>query len=259
VLAFGAMNPTIEVPAALSTKRRFSRYHLALLALFLAVWAWSAIDPVFPDDWWLENILVFAGVPLIVGLGFYFRLSNLSYTLITVFMMLHAVGSHYTYAEVPFGFTLQNWFGAERNMYDRLVHCSFGLLLAYPVREVFVRITRARGVWSYYLPVELTLAFSAIYELMEWAAAAGVPPEAGLAFLGAQGDVWDAQKDMGLAGLGSIVAMIVTFLIVLRIDPDATKELRESLTIPPDDQPIGEKQVLGWLARRRARNRAAGD
>ena len=251
------MNLTTEGPAALSAKRRFSRYHLVLLALFLAVWIWSAIHPVFPDDWWLENILVFAGVPLIVGLGFYFRLSNLSYTLITVFMMLHAVGSHYTYAEVPFGFTLQNWFGAERNMYDRLVHFSFGLLLAFPVREVFVRITRARGVWSYYLPVELTLAFSAIYELMEWAAAAGVPPEAGLAFLGAQGDVWDAQKDMGLAGLGAIVAMAVTFLIVLRIDPEATKELRESLRIPPDDRPIGEDQVLGWLARRRAKNRAA--
>ena len=251
------MNLTTEGPAALSAKRRFSRYHLVLLALFLAVWIWSAIHPVFPDDWWLENILVFAGVPLIVGLGFYFRLSNLSYTLITVFMMLHAVGSHYTYAEVPFGFTLQNWFGAERNMYDRLVHFSFGLLLAFPVREVFVRITRARGVWSYYLPVELTLAFSAIYELMEWAAAAGVPPEAGLAFLGAQGDVWDAQKDMGLAGLGAIVAMIVTFLIVLRIDPEATKELRESLRIPADDRPIGEQQILGWLARRRARSRAA--
>jgi putative membrane protein len=191
------MTPTTQGSALPAARRRFSRYHLLLLAAFLAVWIWSAIHPVFPDDWWLENVLVFVGVPLIVGLGFYFRLSNLSYTLITVFMMLHAVGSHYTYAEVPFGFTLQSWFGAERNMYDRLVHFSFGLLLAFPVREVFVRITRARGFWSFYLPVELTLAFSAVYELMEWAAAAGVPPEAGLAFLGAQGDVWDAQKDMG--------------------------------------------------------------
>jgi len=232
-------------------RRRFSRYHLALLALFLAVWGWSAIDPVFPDDWWLENILVFVGVPLIVALGFYFRLSNLSYTLITLFMMLHAVGSHYTYAEVPFGFTLQSWFGAERNMYDRLVHWSFGLLLAFPVREVFVRITRARGFWSFYLPVELTLAFSAVYELLEWAAAAGVSPEAGLAFLGAQGDVWDAQKDMGLAGLGSIVAMAVTFVAVMRIDPSAGRELRESFRIPADDRPIGEQQILGWLRRRR--------
>ena len=231
--------------------RKFTRYHLLLLAVFLAAWTWAAIDPVYPDDWWLENVLVFAGVPLIVALGFYFRLSNLSYTLITIFMVMHVVGSHYTYAEVPFGETLRAWFGAERNMYDRLVHFSFGLLMAYPVREVFVRITRARGVWSYYLPVELTLAFSAIYELIEWAAAAGVDPAAGLAFLGAQGDVWDAQKDMALAGLGSVVAMLVTFLVVWRIDADALGELRDSLRIPADDQPIGEQQILAWWRRRR--------
>ncbi len=244
------MSPDSGAPALSARPRRFTRYHLALLAVFLAAWTWAAIDPVFPDDWWLENVLVFAGVPLIVALGFYFRLSNLSYTLITIFMVMHVVGSHYTYAEVPFGETLRVWFGAERNMYDRLVHFSFGLLLAYPVREVFVRITRARGVWSYYLPVELTLAFSAIYELIEWGAAAGVAPEAGLAFLGAQGDVWDAQKDMALAGLGSLVAMLVTFLFVWRIDPDAIRDLRESLRIPADDQPIGEQQILAWWRRK---------
>ncbi|MFL6293016.1 MAG: DUF2238 domain-containing protein [Thermoanaerobaculia bacterium] len=234
--------------------RRFTRYHLVLLAVFLVAWVWAAIDPVYPGDWWLENVLVFAGVPLVIGLGFYFRLSNLSYTLVTVFLVLHVIGSHYTYAEVPFGEILKRWFDSDRNLYDRLVHFSFGLLLAYPVREVFVRITRARGVWSYYLPVELTLAFSAIYELMEWAAAEWAAPEAGLAFLGAQGDVWDAQKDMALAGLGSIVAMLITFLIVLRIDPDAPGELRDSLRIPADDQPIGEQQVLRWWRQRRRKH-----
>lgn len=234
--------------------RRFTRYHLALLAVFLVAWVWAAIDPVYPGDWWLENVLVFAGVPLVIGLGFYFRLSNLSYTLVTIFLVLHVIGSHYTYAEVPFGEILKRWFDSDRNLYDRLVHFSFGLLLAYPVREVFVRITRARGVWSYYLPVELTLAFSAIYELMEWAAAEWAAPEAGLAFLGAQGDVWDAQKDMALAGLGSIVAMLITFLIVLRIDPDAPGELRDSLRIPADDQPIGEQQVLRWWRQRRRKH-----
>jgi len=185
------MVTTAPTPPVAAPARKFTRLHLLLLAIFLAAWTWAAIDPVYPDDWWLENVLVFLGVPLIVGLGFYFRLSNLSYTLITVFMVLHVIGSHYTYAEVPFGDTLQRWFDSDRNLYDRLVHFCFGLLLAYPVREVFVRITRARGFWTYYLPVELTLAFSAIYELIEWAAAAGVDPEAGLAFLGAQGDVWD--------------------------------------------------------------------
>ncbi len=253
MLAFLAMPAKKEPTDRSLTKRRFTLYHLVLLAAFLAVWVWAAIDPVFPDDWWLENILVFVGVPLIVGLGFYFRLSNLSYTLITIFMILHAVGSHYTYAEVPFGVTLQNWFGAERNLYDRLVHFLYGLLLAYPVREVFVRITQARGFWGYYFPIELTLASSAIYELIEWIAAAVVAPEAGAAFLGAQGDVWDAQKDMALAGLGSIVAMAVTLLILFRIDPNTGKGLRESLRIPADDRPLGEVRFLDLLRRRERR------
>jgi putative membrane protein len=238
--------------AAPAPRRRPSRYHFALLAVFLAFWSWAAIRPVYPHDWWLENILIFAGVPLVVGLGFYFRLSNLSYTLITIFLVLHVIGSHYTYAEVPFGLALQRWFDADRNLYDRMVHFSFGFLLAYPVCEVFYRLTRVRGFWAYYFPVELTLAFSAIYELMEWAIAEIVAPEAGLAFLGAQGDVWDAQKDMALAGAGALLAMTITFLVVWRIDPGAAKDVRDSLRIPPGDRPIGEEQIAAWWRRRKS-------
>jgi putative membrane protein len=226
-------------------------YLLALFLAFAAVWVWAAIRPVFPDDWLLENYLVFAGVPLIVVLGRWFRLSLISYTLLTLFMILHVVGSHYTYAEVPFGLTLQRWVGADRNMYDRLVHFCFGFLVAYPVREVFIRISRARGVWNYYLPIELTLAFSAIYEIIEWLAAVKVNPEAGLAFLGAQGDVWDAQKDMGLAGLGAVLAMAITFAVALTVDRGTWGAMRESLRIPADDRPIGEDQILDWWRRRK--------
>lgn len=225
-------------------------YLLALFAAFLGAWTWAAIRPVYPDDWLLENYLVFFFVPLVVLLGVWFRLSLISYTLITLFMILHVVGSHYTYAEVPFGYALQEWLGAGRNMYDRLVHFCFGFLLAYPVREVFVRITRARGFWNYYLPVELTFAFSAIYELLEWAAAAVVSPEAGLAFLGAQGDPWDAQKDMAVAGLGSLLAMALTYAVAAVVEPDTWQAFKESLRIPPDDRPVGEDQVLAWWRRR---------
>jgi len=226
-------------------------YLLSLFGAFLGVWMWAAVRPVYPDDWLLENCLVFFFVPLIGLLGVWFRLSLISYTLITLFMILHLVGSHYTYAEVPFGYALQRWLGAERNMYDRLVHFCFGFLLAYPVREVFVRISRARGFWNYYLPVELTLAFSAIYELLEWAAAAVVSPEAGLAFLGAQGDPWDAQKDMAAAGLGSMIAMAVTYAIASVVEPDTWTVFKESLRIPRDDRPIGEDQLMAWWRRRR--------
>jgi len=227
-------------------------YLLGLFLAFAAVWVWAAIRPVYPEDWLLENYLVFAGVPLILLLGRWFRLSLISYTLLTLFMILHVIGSHYTYAEVPFGFTLQHWVGAERNMYDRLVHFCFGFLVAYPVREVFIRISRAKGFWNYYLPIELTLAFSAIYEIIEWLAAVTVSPEAGLAFLGAQGDIWDAQKDMGLAGLGALLAMAITFAVAMTVDRGTWGAVRESLRIPDDDRPIGEDQILDWWRRRQA-------
>ena len=190
----------------------FTRYHLFLFLAFLGVWVWAAVEPEYPEDWLLENLLVFLFVPIIVLAGRYFRLSNASYTLIVLFMALHLVGSHYTYSEAPFGYTLQRWFGADRNMYDRLVHFAFGLLLAYPMREMFLRVAKSGGFWGYWLPVELTLAFSAMYELVEWGVAAHVDPGAGMAFLGAQGDPWDAQKDMLLAAEGATITMLLVAL-----------------------------------------------
>lgn len=224
-----------------------TKYRAFLLLAFVGVWVWAAIHPRHPEDWLLENYLVFAFVPLVLATGRYFRLSDLSYTLITLFMILHVVGSHYTYSEVPFGYTLQRWLGASRNMYDRLVHLSFGLLLAYPMREVFVRITRVKGFWGYYLPLDVTLSFSALYEIIEWLTAANVNAAAGIAFLGAQGDAWDAQKDMALAGLGALVAMLVIALVNWLYNPRFGRELRESFRIPADDQPLGEERLKRWL------------
>ena len=228
-----------------------SRYHAMLLAVFAAVWMWAAIEPRYPHDWLLENYLVFVFVLLIVLTARYFRLSDLSYTLITAFMLLHVVGSHYTYAEVPFGATLQHWFGAGRNMYDRLVHFSFGLLLAYPLREVFIRVAKVRGVWAYWFPLELVLAFSAAYEIIEWRVAARVDPTAGLAFLGAQGDVWDAQKDMALAVAGAAVTLLIVAMIHWRYDPTFGRDLRASLKIGRGDKPLGEEALRTMLKRKR--------
>ncbi len=231
--------------------KRETKYQLFLLVVFLAVWIWAAINPLFRHDWLLENYLVFIAVPIILITARYFKLSNLSYTLITIFMILHVIGGHYTYEHVPFGYVLQAWLGANRNMYDRLVHFCFGLLLAYPVREVFMRLSRTKGVWSYWLPVELTLAFSAVYEMIEWGTAVVVDPAAGLAFLGSQGDVWDAQKDMAMAGLGSIVAMIIVLLIHLAYNKNLWSELKASLTIPKNDSPLGETKLKQLLRRRK--------
>jgi putative membrane protein len=218
-----------------------------LVLVVLAVWVWAAINPTYRHDWLLENYLVFIFVPVIIFTGRYFRLSSISYGLITLFMIFHVIGSHYTYAEVPFGYALQEWLGASRNMYDRLVHFSFGLLLAYPIREVFMRITRVKGIWSYYLPLDVTLSFSAVYEIIEWVTAIKAAPEAGLAFLGTQGDVWDAQKDMLMAGTGALIAMLVVAVINLRYQKNFSKEMIESLKIPADDEPLGEVRLSAMV------------
>lgn len=226
---------------------RLKPFHWTLIVIFLAVWIWSAINPLFRHDWLLENYLVFIFVPIILATGFYFRLSRVSYGLITAFMCMHVIGSHYTYAKVPFGYTLQEWLGADRNMYDRLVHFSFGLLLAYPVREMFMRVAHVKGFWSYYLPLDVTLAGSAVYELIEWAAAANIDPEAGLAFLGSQGDIWDAQKDMALAGGGALIAMLVIAAINWRLNPDFWSEMKAGFRLHRNDKPLGEEKLEEWL------------
>lgn len=234
-------------------------YHAMLLGIFAVVWVWAAIEPRYPHDWLLENYLVFIFVPLILLTGRYFRLSSLSYTLITVFMLMHVVGSHYTYAEVPFGATLQHWFGSGRNMYDRLVHFSFGLLLVYPLRETFMRVAKVRGVWAYGFPLVMVLAFSAAYEIIEWLVAARVDPSAGLAFLGAQGDVWDAQKDMALAIIGAAITLLIVALIHWRHDPAFGRDLRASLTIGRGDQPLGEVALQAILEREREAGKSRQD
>ncbi len=226
-----------------------SKYKIFLGLAFLVVWIWAAIHPVFPHDWLLENYLVFIFLPIVLLTGKYFKLSNASYTLITLFGILHVIGSHYTYAEVPFGYTLQHWLGAERNMYDRMVHFSFGFLLAYPMREVFVRLTKAKGFWSFYLPVDLVLAYSAVYEIIEWITARNVSSDAGLAFLGAQGDIWDAQKDMLMAGIGACIAMIIIFILNALYNKEFGKELKESFKIEKGDHPLGEQRLKEWFKR----------
>ena len=181
-----------------------------LLILYTTVWVVTAISPQFPADWMLENILVLIFVPALILSYRHFPLSDLSYLLVTAFMMLHAIGAHYTYAETPIGYWMQDWFGFERNHFDRVVHFGFGLLMAYPIREIFLRVANTRGFFAYYLPFDVTLAFSGAYEIIEMVVAVLVSPDAGDAYLGTQGDTWDAQKDMGLAALGAVICMITT-------------------------------------------------
>lgn len=187
-------------------------------------------------------MLVVLFIPVLIFTYKKFRLSNLSYVLIFIFMVLHTIGSHYTYAEVPFGFWLGELFNSTRNHFDRLVHFSFGLLLAYPIREIFMRIANTKGFWNYWLPFEVTASFSCIYEIIEWLTAAVVAPAAGDAFLGSQGDIWDAQKDMVLAILGAAIAMIVVAYYNYRYNKKFGKEMKKSFSVKIKE-PLGEVRL----------------
>ncbi len=202
----------------MSKSFRSNRVLQGLVLWLIVLWIITAINPLYPRDWLLENLLVFIWSALLIFTYRRFRFSTLSYGLFILFLSLHLVGAHYTYAETPFGFWLQDLFAFERNHYDRIVHFSFGLLIAYPMREILLRQSGIVVKWSYFLTINCVLAFSAFYEVLEVIAAAIVSPELGDAYLGTQGDEWDAQKDTFLAFLGSSVAMLVTWYLV-RQDP----------------------------------------
>lgn len=236
------------------------RYRLILVILFAAVWAALAIAPYDRHDWALENALVAVFAVILAASFRFLPLSRVSYTLIFLFLCLHEVGAHYTYSEVPYdawikaltGRSLNAGLGWDRNDYDRIVHFSYGLLLAYPIRELFLRVADVRGFWGYFFPLDVTMSTSMLFELFEWLAAEVFGGDLGVAYLGTQGDIWDAQKDMALASLGALIAMIVTVLINICLKRDFAREWAESLRVK-HKVPLGENAISKLLRRRRAR------
>lgn len=184
----------------------------ALILWLIVLWVITAIAPFNRRDWLIENLLVFIYANLLIVTYRRFAFTNLSYMLFGLFISLHLIGAHYTYAEVPFGFWLQDTFNHTRNHYDRIVHFSYGLLNAYPFRDIFMRASGVRQRWSYFMPVVGVLSFSCFYEFLEAAVAFVVSPELGDVYLGTQGDVWDAEKDAFLAFSGAVIAMSVLWL-----------------------------------------------
>jgi putative membrane protein len=179
------------------------------LLIFFICWAVTFINTPNRANWFTENTLTTVFIVLLVTTYKKFRFSDLSYTLFFVYILLHIYGAEYTYAENPFGYWLKDAFHFERNPYDRLVHFSFGFMLAYPMRDYFKNYFKWPNWVCWVLPVEITLSFSAAYELIEWLVADIFFPSEGIAYLGTQGDVWDAQKDMGIAFCGALLSMIL--------------------------------------------------
>lgn len=240
--------------AATAVDRGSLSWLLALAALFGLVFIALAFNPHDRADWALENLLVLVFVLVLAVTCRRLPLSRLSYTLIFFFLCLHEIGAHYTYAQVPydawsqrlFGVSFNDLVGWQRNNFDRVVHFSYGLLLAYPIRELFFRVADARGFWSYFLPLDVTMSTSMLFELFEWAAAELFGGELGVAYLGTQGDIWDAHKDMALATLGAALAMGLTCAVNSILQRDFAREWQESVRIKHQG-PLGEEKLMQML------------
>lgn len=191
-----------------------NRWPILLLGVFLAMFVALGLQPRFREDWLLENLLIFVAVPLLIATHRRLRFSNAAYTSIFVFFVLHEVGAHYTYSLVPYdrwveslaGNSISAGLGLTRNHYDRVIHFAYGLLLYLPIHELLAARAPPRGLWRMLLPVLFVLSNSALYELLEWAAASVFGGDLGVAYLGTQGDEWDSQKDMACAAAGSVLA-----------------------------------------------------
>ena len=194
-----------------------ARYALTLLVLFWVYWLVLAIAPLYRDDWMLENVLVVLALPLALIGWRHYRFSTTAITALWLFMLLHVLGSHYTYAEVPynhwtetvFGQSLNSLLGWERNHFDRLVHGLFGFLFMPLLCEWLAQATGVNRRWQYTFSISMVLAISGAYEILEWVAVLLFGGDLGQAYLGTQGDIWDAQKDMALAGIGALLGTLL--------------------------------------------------
>ena len=208
-----------------------------LILAFAGLWAGLALAPVDREAWALENLLVLALAAALLATRRRLVLSSAAELQIFAFLCLHAVGAHYTYSLVPYdrwlepltGIALGDRLGLDRNHYDRVVHLAYGLLLTGPAREALSQASGVAGGWRHVYAVLTLVGLSAGYEIVEWGAAMVFGGDLGLAYVGAQGDPWDAQKDMALATLGSLVATAIALLAPggcgrVRLEPPAGPE-----------------------------------
>jgi len=197
----------------LSSIKKGNKYLLLVfILLFVAVWANSLIGTTDMANWIIENTLTVISLIFLISTYRAFRFNNFSYLLLCIFLCMHVYGSKCTYAENPLGFYFQEIFTSPRNQYDRLVHFSFGLLLFYPMWECFSKWLKYPKSIALSLPILVVVSVGAIYEIIEWLVADVFFAEQGISYLGTQGDIWDAQKDMAVAFAGVCIATLLFYL-----------------------------------------------
>lgn len=188
------------------------KYKLFLLTVLVIVIIWSGIHPPSQSYWLLENSPIFVAILTFFLFSRFIKLSNFSYTLIVIYLIFPLITSRYGLTGVPFGQIIGEWMGTTRNMYDRLTHFAFGFMGFYPVLEFVNYATKKEGWWNYYTAFATIVALGAIYEIFEWLAFLTVNPALGNTFFGAQGDIFDTQKDMVMNTIGAIIALVIAVI-----------------------------------------------
>ena len=194
-------------------KKASNKFLLGLLAIYAILFAVLAFNPVDRGTWFAENLTVWITIAVLAILyARGVRFSALAYVLMSIFVYLHTIGGHYTFEQVPFD-RVTDMFGFERNHFDRIAHFSVGLY-AFAVAEwIYVRGLVKNRFLLFTYPVFAVAAVAAGYEMVEWIYAASSDPVAGAAYLGSQGDIWEAQKDMLADTLGALATTTLYFFI----------------------------------------------
>ena len=184
-----------------------------LFAVFTGLWLvlWYITPNSF--NWYLENIVIFLALPLVILSYFTFRLSSFSYALIFILAVFHIFGAYNTYAASPWGDWLKYALDLERNQYDRVVHFLYGLIMAPVAFEIFSKYGQKKKLILFITVFSVVVSVGALYEIGEYVVAQIVNPQAGLNFLGFQGDIWDTQKDMALQSVGALVGLVLMFVL----------------------------------------------
>ncbi len=182
-----------------------------LAGVFAVIFILFGIAPVSREVWIAEIIPVVIVFGLLVATYKKFRFSNSSYLFMAFWLIWHTIGGHYTFANVPFDFVTE-FIGAERNHFDRIGHFSVGFY-AYPMLEITLRKRWCGKIFAGFFAVFFIMSIAAAYEIVEWWYAAAEGGEAGIEFLGSQGDIWDAQKDMLADTLGAFFALVIFYTL----------------------------------------------
>ncbi len=213
--------PDYLLQPELSVSQRSRAFQFVLLSLFTIFFVLWLQDPPYQLHAMIHVVPTWVAVAILLASIRFFAISNTSFALVVGFLSLHVLGTRYVYSYVPydqwslqvFGATISETLQLNRNHYDRVVHFSYGLLIAPVARELIVRLTQVISPWSHLAAIQFVLASSMLFELAEWGGAICLAPEFADSYLGQQGDPWDAHKDMALAAVGSVLSMLVAAII----------------------------------------------